>query len=402
MNASARRVSIASAVCRPWSSESLVRTARNATPVSVPTESAATSPARAPACPAMKRSARANVCRRRPECPTDMTSVERNRKRPAGRSGPATDRAGARAGRPVRSAIPGAATEMATLSPPASATAMAPARYRPPSLALRPPASRGACLNSCSSSSTCAPGQSCVGGSCGPRGNGQDCTDGSACASGHCVDGVCCESACTGRCTFCATPESRGRCVQVGAGARDPRAVRGETDPTRICVDQDASSCGTNGRCDGQGGCQRYPDNTVCGQPRCNGSSNSETEAGRCDDGVCRDGAEQVCAPFRGCSGNRCRDTCSNDSQCTNGNVCLDGDCQEPPDNGGGDNGGGNGEPNNGGGSTGGGSNGGRHGSGEGSGSGSGEGSGSGSGEGSGSGSGEGNGGGSNSGGGSD
>src|SRR6185436_843190 len=108
------------------------------------------------------------------------------------------------------------------------------------------------------------------------------------CASQHCVDGVCCDTACTGKCFFCASPETRGRCLPVKAGTIDQRAARGEKDPAKICVDSGASSCGSNGRCDGNGGCQRYANGTVCRGAQCNGGANTQTGQGTCNNGMCR------------------------------------------------------------------------------------------------------------------
>jgi hypothetical protein len=183
----------------------------------------------------------------------------------------------------------------------------------------------GACLGSCTGDDTCVPPQSCVSGSCGPKGLGQDCVSGAQCGSGFCVDGVCCDGACAGRCSFCANPEARGKCSPSKAGAVDPRAARGEKDPAKACLDQGPEGCGQNGRCDGQGGCQRYADGTTCRPPRCDGASNSDVAAGTCAAGACRVPGPESCAPFQGCSGNRCRESCEADGQCAGGLVCLAG-----------------------------------------------------------------------------
>ena len=46
-----------------------------------------------------------------------------------------------------------------------------------------------------------------------------------------------------------------GRCTAVPAGAADPR---------NVCVDQGPQSCGTDGNCDGAGGCRTYDPGTIC------------------------------------------------------------------------------------------------------------------------------------------
>ncbi len=66
--------------------------------------------------------------------------------------------------------------------------------------------------------------------------NGTSCTDGSHCASGHCVDDVCCDTACNGLCLACDAPGSLGTCGPQVPG----------TDPD--------GECG-GGVCDGSGGC---------------------------------------------------------------------------------------------------------------------------------------------------
>jgi hypothetical protein len=189
----------------------------------------------------------------------------------------------------------------------------------------------GACLNSCTGNDKCMAPNSCVNGSCGPKGLGQDCTANTQCASMNCVDGVCCENACTGKCRFCASPEARGKCLPVKANVVDQRAARGEKDPAKICVVQEPSTCGTDGRCDGKGGCQKYKDMTVCGQPRCDATANTQTAAAVCMGGACRIPAARTCAPFRGCSGNACRGSCASDAQCAPGNVCTASSCGKKP-----------------------------------------------------------------------
>ena len=185
----------------------------------------------------------------------------------------------------------------------------------------------GACRAACESDAQCTAPNRCTNGSCGQKGLGQSCAAGNECASAFCVDGVCCENACAGRCQFCASPQSSGRCAAVAAGAQDPRAARGERDPTRACVDEGPATCRGNGRCDGGGGCQTYADGTVCGEPSCDGASNTASAAGTCRGGSCARTGARSCAPFLGCDGTQCRNSCATDAQCAPGGLCVAGDC---------------------------------------------------------------------------
>ena len=113
---------------------------------------------------------------------------------------------------------------------------------------------------------SCSNGQSCDGsGTCKTK-NGQTCTDASACASGNCVDGVCCDSACTGTCSSCSLAGRAGKCSPYPAGT-DPQGECGKG--TGVCKStcdgvgacaypQTAVTCGTCYTCDGMGTCSNY------------------------------------------------------------------------------------------------------------------------------------------------
>ncbi len=127
--------------------------------------------------------------------------------------------------------------------------------------------------------------------------NGQACNAAADCASNHCVDGVCCESDCTGACTSCALPGTEGLCRPVPAGVPDPRAV---------CADMGAASCGTNGLCAVSGGCAKYPAGTVCTSATCKADGMMLKPAATCDGaGMCSN------PPMMKCSGGCANDTCS-------------------------------------------------------------------------------------------
>ena len=87
---------------------------------------------------------------------------------------------------------------------------------------------------------------------------GQSCSTGGACASGKCVDGVCCNTACDQACQACNRPGTPGVCGPEPAGAicgaascRDGTArVESRCDQASACVPGAATSCGPYA-CDG-------------------------------------------------------------------------------------------------------------------------------------------------------
>ena len=88
--------------------------------------------------------------------------------------------------------------------------------------------------------------------------NGDACRAGSACSSGFCTDGVCCDSGCGALCHGCNLSGSRGICKAFSAGSQ--------------CV---PASCTTNDgliparTCDGNGNCGAAGVTQSCGNYRC-------------------------------------------------------------------------------------------------------------------------------------
>jgi hypothetical protein len=159
------------------------------------------------------------------------------------------------------------------------------------------------------------------GGMGGGRPNGAACAAPSDCQSAFCVDGVCCDSACTGACRSCNVPGSAGRCALVAAGSRDPRGA---------CVDQGAATCGTNGTCDGAGACARYAPGTTCAAQSCTGGV--LTAAAACDGaGTCVRGPSASCAPFACADATRCATTCATNADCAPPSSCNGGVCGRLP-----------------------------------------------------------------------
>ena len=104
--------------------------------------------------------------------------------------------------------------------------------------------------------------------------NGEGCTVAFAasCASGNCVEGVCCGSAsCTGPCRSCNVSGSEGTCVLAKAGS------------------EVAGSCSNGQACDGSGNCT-------------SGNGQACTSAATCASGFCADGV---------CCNSACSGTCT-------------------------------------------------------------------------------------------
>jgi hypothetical protein len=178
-----------------------------------------------------------------------------------------------------------------------------------------------ACRESCTVNTECSGTNVCRNGSCGLKQNGQACTAGKECASTFCVDKVCCESTCGSACTYCAFPNSRGRCVNVPASVPDPRAQ---------CVDRGPTACGTNGKCNGSRACQLYPNGTTCGPSGCDPATNRFTPESVCRAGLCTAAAARTCAPYR-CNGGSCANSCSGSGDCVSPNICEAGSCGKKP-----------------------------------------------------------------------
>ncbi len=111
------------------------------------------------------------------------------------------------------------------------------------------------------------PANECANGACNGAAlckldNGQGCAAGSACLSATCVDGVCCNAACSGTCAACNVAGSVGTCASVPSG-QDP-----------------ASECAGAVSCNGAGACGFFPTGAAC-------TLGAECVSGNCVDGVC-------------------------------------------------------------------------------------------------------------------
>jgi hypothetical protein len=223
-----------------------------------------------------------------------------------------------------------------------------------------------ACRVTCSGDGDCAAGYYCKGSSCQPiEGLGTACTHAAACATGFCVDGVCCGvAACPGGST-CASPSKKGSCMKSAGSACSLAAECG----TGFCVDGvccdracdgQCEACDVDGArgtcqgvtgaphgartaCDDGGGdackakaCAGATDatrcvafvagpTTTCGVSTC--AAASFTAAPTCDGaGSCKAKAASSCVPYV-CDATGCLSACTNDGHCSDGNECFGGKC---------------------------------------------------------------------------
>jgi hypothetical protein len=177
----------------------------------------------------------------------------------------------------------------------------------------------GQCKQSCTTSTDCTAGATCMNGSCGKKPIGAGCSADADCNSGICAEGTCCMTTCDGLCKSCALSGSAGVCTNVPAGV----------DPLQQCADAAAGTCGTDGLCDGNGGCQSYPSTTSCGTDSCVGGS--ETPGARCDGvGDCVPGTPQSCGAYVCGTNGDCKTSCATSADCASGYTCTGTICCTP------------------------------------------------------------------------
>jgi hypothetical protein len=157
------------------------------------------------------------------------------------------------------------------------------------------------------------------------RHQGESCTPTDVCDTGNCVDGYCCDTACTDACTACNVSGIEGTCSPLSAGAAPVGA--------RTCNMQPASTCGHDGTCDGMGRCRNYPNGTACSTPSCNVATGDFKPASLCDgNGACVATATYNCAPYKCQDTTQCWPTCGSDNtKCSGSNSCVNGLCGTIP-----------------------------------------------------------------------
>jgi hypothetical protein len=145
-------------------------------------------------------------------------------------------------------------------------------------------------------------------GVCKPKlGLGKNCTAGSMCGTGYCVDGVCCGTA------ACNTPPNNQCYAGTGTCSALTGACQYATLPSTTSC-EDGNKCTSSDRCDGAGRCVSGTA-TVCNSPpdtQCQESA-----------GTCKPATGECVYP------NRAEGTSCNDGTfCTTDDRCSDGSCQ--------------------------------------------------------------------------
>jgi hypothetical protein len=146
-----------------------------------------------------------------------------------------------------------------------------------------------------------------------------------ACEAGlFCVDGRCCDGACTDACKACNVPGLEGTCSNVVAGSAPSHGS---------CNAEAASTCGRDGTCDGAGACRKHVQGTVCVAASCNTSTDVFTPAKKCDGaGTCVNETAVSCTPYKCKDTTACHNTCSDNNQCLAPNSCSSMSCGKLPD----------------------------------------------------------------------
>ncbi|HEX3852811.1 MAG TPA: MYXO-CTERM sorting domain-containing protein, partial [Polyangiaceae bacterium] len=176
------------------------------------------------------------------------------------------------------------------------------------------------CRTTCVTSDDCGPAFYCANNDCIPRiGAGQNCKTDSECpiSNNHCVDGVCCDTTCTGQCEACNTTGKIGTCV----------GVKGDPIAPRMKCAADGTKC--DGFCDpsNRTACQ-FPNKAMsCRDASCDATSNGAVAESFCTGkGSCALTKTVDCDPYA-CSGTACAGNCTADAQCAKDAYCQTGKC---------------------------------------------------------------------------
>ncbi|HRI70323.1 MAG TPA: VCBS repeat-containing protein, partial [Polyangium sp.] len=167
------------------------------------------------------------------------------------------------------------------------------------------------------------------------------CTQPSDCPSGFCVDGVCCNNACTGLCRACSAAKKRGgvdgTCGYI-AGGFDPDNECGDTCNGLGGCAKNSVVLGIGSACTANADCSSgFCVDGYCCDSACTGTCKacSATKKGSGSDGMCGDIAATT-DPDNECASGDCNGsgacgtatgTNPNGAACSLGNTCLSGYC---------------------------------------------------------------------------
>src|SRR5262249_6103559 len=128
---------------------------------------------------------------------------------------------------------------------------------------------------------------------------------------GHCVNGVCCDTECTGICEACDDPSTLGTC----------RPIEGDPHSGRRCGGEGACK----GSCDGKKPREcTFPDESVrCGPSSCGGGSERHRA---CDAAGSCSLVTEGCSPYL-CGADACKTSCDTSADCAETFVCLSHHC---------------------------------------------------------------------------
>jgi hypothetical protein len=166
----------------------------------------------------------------------------------------------------------------------------------------------------CPTSAVCADTTTSTPGAC-VKLAGQSCSTSSDCATGFCVDAVCCDSLCAGQCEACDVAGAPGKCTPVSGAPKGTRAAcdAGGTDVCKALA------------CDGgkdRTKCVGFANGPAkeCKPASC--ADGTATEAAYCDGvGTCKDGATKTCGSYA-CGTTACVGKCAGDTDCATGFAC--------------------------------------------------------------------------------
>jgi hypothetical protein len=180
----------------------------------------------------------------------------------------------------------------------------------------------GSCSKSCANDTQCVNGAYCdVQGHCVLKiDKGKPCKSKSECLSGSCVDGVCCDSDCTGQCEACDLTGKVGTCSPATGAPHGKRpACVGVGDCIGACDGTDVANC-------------KFPGAAKACNLSC---SNGQQSGGSCDGtGKCQLAAAKACDPYV-CDGtSKCKVSCASDGDCVASAKCSSGKCVPRSDSG--------------------------------------------------------------------